>query len=52
MRKYLCWLLGHSFICLFRFHWGTDRGQRSHGSEDTGWVCQYCGKQRFEQWDT
>lgn len=51
MRKHLCWLLGHSFICLFRFHWGTDRGQPSH-REDTGWACQHCGKQRIERWDS
>ncbi len=37
MRKYLCWLLGHSFICLFRYH----------NSEEL----QHCGKTRIEQWD-
>ena len=50
MRKYLCWLLGHSFICLFRYHWGTEN--RTEGSETTGWVCQHCEEKRFEQWDT
>jgi hypothetical protein len=49
MRKYLCWLLGHSYICLFRLHWDSPARQ---GSESTGWVCQHCGKQRFEQWDS
>ena len=51
MRKYFCWLLGHSFICLFRYHWGLEN-HGNEGSETTGWVCQHCGKQRFEQWDT
>lgn len=50
MRKQLCWLLGHSFICLFRYWWQSGVGEQ--GSEITGWVCQHCGKQRYEQWDT
>ena len=50
MRKYLCWLLGHSYICLFRYHWGIE--DRTEGSETTGWVCQHCEEKRFEQWDT
>ena len=50
MRKYLCWLLGHSFICLFRYTWPNS--PRHMGSQYTAWICQYCGKQRFEQWDT
>ena len=45
MRKHLCWLLGHSYICLYRRH----RGGKS--SEVTGWMCQHCGKQRHHQWD-
>lgn len=51
MRKYFCWLAGHSFICLFRYHWGIDR-DHGQGSETTGWTCQHCGKTRTEQWDT
>ena len=26
--------------------------QNIKGSEETGWVCQHCGKQRIEQWDS
>lgn len=44
MRKYLCWLFGHSFICLFRWH--------SPHTEVTGWVCEHCDKIHREQWDT
>jgi len=49
MRKYLCWLLGHSYICLFSRWWQSGANE---GSETTGWTCQHCGKQRFEQWDS
>lgn len=52
LRKYFCWLLGHNFICLFRYHWGLDRGSMSQGSMTTGWKCQHCGLQKMEQWDT
>lgn len=51
IRSYLCWLLGHSYICLFRWHW--DSGvTTTQGSETSGWKCQHCGEQKFEQWDT
>ena len=53
LRKYLCWLLGHSYICLYRKQWGghNDSHSQTNGSEYTGWICQHCDKQRFEQWD-
>jgi len=50
MRKYLCWLLGHSYICLFRYIWSNS--PRCMGNQYTAWVCQHCGKRRTEQWDT
>ncbi len=49
MRKYLCWLIGHSFICLFHYHWGIN--DINFGSESTGWICQHCRKEKFEQCD-
>ena len=49
IRKYFCWLFGHSYICLFHYHWDSGLGEQ--GSETTGWKCQHCGKQRTEQWD-
>ena len=49
MRKYLCWLFGHSFICLLRWQNKDEYGQPH--SEMTSWTCQHCGKQRHEQWD-
>jgi hypothetical protein len=51
IRSYFCWLLGHNFLCLFRYHWGTE-DRSTQGSETTYWVCQYCGKRNEEQWDT
>ena len=50
LRSYFCWLFGHSFICLFRYHWGLDRGKQ--GSESSHWMCQHCNAQKFEQSDT
>ena len=38
MRKYLCWLLGHSYICLFRYHWGTEVGRRMKVRVRDGYV--------------
>jgi len=59
MRKYMCWLFGHSYICLFWHRWGFIQPDITYmvpgtdqGSMTTGWVCQHCGKQRFEQWNT
>jgi hypothetical protein len=49
LRSYLCWLLGHSFICLHRNQWGTPD---THFSTSSGWVCQHCNYQRTEQWDS
>lgn len=49
-RKLLCWLFGHRSVCLFSYHWGTDRG--GEGSMTTAWKCERCGYQTFEQWDT
>lgn len=49
-RKFICVLFGCKSICLFSHHWGTQDG--TTGSQSTGWVCERCGKQRTEQWDT
>jgi len=48
MRKYFCWLFGHSFLCLYR------RCKKIDGVGSvtvTGWKCQHCGQQKTEQWD-
>ena len=50
LRKYLCWLLGHSFLCVFRTR--TERDYPSQGSEYTEWLCQYCNERKSETWDT
>jgi len=59
MRKYFCWIFGHSFICLFWHRWGyiVDDPNfmvsgTNEGSVTSGWICQHCGKLRHEQWDT
>lgn len=52
MRKYLCWLLGHNYICLLRHHWRHCDSTSGLGGEYTVWVCQHCGRQRTEQWDS
>jgi len=49
IRKHFCWLFGHSFICLFEYHFENTGNM---GSDYTGWVCQHCGKIRTEQWDS
>lgn len=50
LRGYFCWAFGHSYICLFRLHWGLE--SRNEGSETTRWKCQHCSDVEFEQWDT
>ena len=51
IRKFICWIIGHRYRCLFRKHWDTENG-RGEGSETTHWECQSCGKLNSEQWDT
>ncbi len=49
VRKFICWLVGHRSIYLFRHHWGTEGGRA--GSETTGWKCERCEYTFVEQWD-
>ena len=50
IRKFICWLIGHRYRCLYRHLWGLE-GNFS-GSSTTAWECQCCGHQDYQQWDT
>lgn len=47
-RKFICWLVGHRYRCLYRKFWG---GDTHNGSMTTAWECQCCGEQDTQQWD-
>ena len=49
MKRFLCWLLGHRSICLFRYH---SESASTTGSDITSWKCERCGTTFTEQWDT
>lgn len=49
MRKFICWIIGHRYRCLYhRLHEIGD----VNDCVVTNWECQCCGKQDYQQWDT
>ena len=39
MRKYLCWLVGHDWLCIYRDMWSNDGHTKS---SKTIWECSQC----------
>ena len=49
MRRLMCWLFGHSLICLHRDLMRDQDGAAYF--ETTGWACQHCGMKKTEGWN-
>ena len=45
MRKYLCWLFGHNYLCAFMNCYCSEKNVDGKEAYITRWVCGHCGKQ-------
>jgi len=52
LRSYFCWLLGHSYIRLYRYNvdYAHPDYPEVNRSEQTGWICQHCEDQVSHQY--
>jgi len=50
LKEIICIIFGHRSICLMRHTMINHYGE--HHTTISGWVCERCGHQKSEQWDT